>query len=309
MLGTAASVGPGITISALSSAIAFFMAGITEFAGVAELGLIAGGGIVLCFERPHSAVLPALIRLVDANRLDRQLPLPLDFHLWLRPLVSRPRLMLTAAVSLTVVLGMGVTRLTYDYNLMHLEPANLESVELEQKLVTETKDSAYFALSMARTSEEVAARKARFLQLPTVERVDEIATRFLRYRGKTAHHRADPAASGGPARQAADYSRGLAGKAGANALRHRAADGRQPANGQLPEPTPGSPQPAGSVAPGGILCPLVRIPAACGGRPAGTPATVAFGRQSGTAVAGRLARRVGEAFCRSAAACTYCGST
>jgi hopanoid biosynthesis associated RND transporter like protein HpnN len=177
LLGTATSVGPGIAVSALSSAIAFFMAGITEFTGVAELGLIAGGGIVLCLTAAFT-VLPALIRLADAKRADQQLPLPLDFHLWLRPLVGRPRLMLTAAIAVTAVLGMGVTRLSYDYNLMHLEPANLESVELEQKLVTETKDSAYFALSMARTPEEVAARKARFLQLPTVERVDEIATRF-----------------------------------------------------------------------------------------------------------------------------------
>ena len=118
--------------------------------------------------------------------------------------------------------GMGVTRLTYDYNLMHLEPANLESVELEQKLVTETKDSAYFALSMASTPEEVAARKARFLQLPTVERVDEIATRFPSETAeKAADHRADPASLGGPARQAADYSRGLAGETGADALGHR----------------------------------------------------------------------------------------
>ncbi len=51
-------------------------------------------------------------------------------------------------------------------------------MELEEKLTSQAKESAYFALSMAKTPEEAAARKAQFLRLPTVERVDEIATRF-----------------------------------------------------------------------------------------------------------------------------------
>jgi hopanoid biosynthesis associated RND transporter like protein HpnN len=177
LVGTATSVGPGITVSALSSAIAFFMAAFTEFTGVAELGLIAGGGIVLCWWAAMS-VLPAVIRVADVNRPDHELPTPLDFHLWIKPLLVRPRLVLTVTLLGTGLVALGMTRLNYDYNLLHLQPANLESVELEQKLLTETKDSAYFALSLAKTPEEVAARKAQFLQLPTVERVDEIATRF-----------------------------------------------------------------------------------------------------------------------------------
>lgn len=177
LVGTAGSVGPGITISALSSAIAFLVAGLTEFTGVAELGLVASGGIVLCLAAAMVA-LPAIIKVSDATRSERYLPRPLDFHLLIRPLMGRPRLVLTAAVAGTVVVALGLARLKYDYNLLHLEPEGLESVELEQKLLAESKESVYFALSMARTPEEAAARKARFLQLPSVERVDEIATRF-----------------------------------------------------------------------------------------------------------------------------------
>ena len=59
-----------------------------------------------------------------------------------------------------------------------MQPAGLESVELEQKLVSQARESAYFALSMARTPEQAAQLKARFLQLPAVERVDEISSRF-----------------------------------------------------------------------------------------------------------------------------------
>jgi hopanoid biosynthesis associated RND transporter like protein HpnN len=175
--GTAASVGPGITVSALSSAIAFFGAGLTEFTGVAELGLIAGGGILLCLVAAMT-VLPATLRLIDGRRPDRTVPTPLDFHLWINPFISRPRLILITSLAATAAVVCGTVRLRYDYNLLHLEPDGLESVELEQKLVSEARESAYFALSLVKTPEEAAVQKARFAQLPTVERVDEIATRF-----------------------------------------------------------------------------------------------------------------------------------
>ena len=48
-----AGVGPGIVTGAVTTAIAFFMAGFTEFTGVAELGMIAGGGILLCCLAAH----------------------------------------------------------------------------------------------------------------------------------------------------------------------------------------------------------------------------------------------------------------
>src|SRR5205807_6693737 len=45
---TATSIGPGILTAAISSSAAFFCAVLTDFAGVAELGIIAGGGILIC---------------------------------------------------------------------------------------------------------------------------------------------------------------------------------------------------------------------------------------------------------------------
>jgi hypothetical protein len=54
----------------------------------------------------------------------------------------------------------------------------LKSVELEHKLFDSTNRSAWFALSMASTPEEVAAKKEQFLRLPSVERVVEVATKL-----------------------------------------------------------------------------------------------------------------------------------
>lgn len=177
LVGAAGSVGPGITVAAVSTAIAFFMTGLTGFPGVAELGVVTGGGVLLCL-LASMVVLPAMVRLVDAHRSVRTLPVSLDFHRWINPFVARPRTVLFAGLMITAATAYGLSRLRYDYNLLHMQPADLECVELEQKLVSQAKESAYFALSLVKTPEEAAERKAQFLQLPTVERVDEIATRF-----------------------------------------------------------------------------------------------------------------------------------
>ena len=89
-----------------------------------------------------------------------------------------PRLTLAAAAAVTVVSAVGMHYLRYDYNLLHLQPEGLESVDLEHKLFNQTNRSAWFALSMADTPEEVAAKKEAFLRLPSVERVVEVATKL-----------------------------------------------------------------------------------------------------------------------------------
>jgi hypothetical protein len=175
LVGTAGTVGAGITIGAIGTAVAFFMAGFTEFIGVAELGIIAGGGIVACWLAAMT-VLPGVLRLSDARRASHILPTPLDFHLWLNPVAARPRWFLFSSLACTLFLALGIPLLKYDYNLLNMQPAGLESVDLEQKLLRETDRSAYFALSVAESPSEALARKAEFLKLASVERVEEIAS-------------------------------------------------------------------------------------------------------------------------------------
>ncbi len=172
---TAATVAPGITVGAATTAIAFFVAGFTEFPGVAELGVVAGGGILLCWLAAIT-MLPALVHLIDRQASQRPVPVPLDFHLWIRPLVARPRRVIAMGVAITALLGLGITRLWYDHNLLHLQPAGLECVQWEERLLAEMNQGAWYAVSMADSPDEVAARKAAFLRLPTVDRVDEIVS-------------------------------------------------------------------------------------------------------------------------------------
>jgi hopanoid biosynthesis associated RND transporter like protein HpnN len=177
LVQTAHGVGPGIVTGAVTTAIAFFMAGLTEFTGVAELGVIAGGGILLCLLAALT-VLPAMIHLCDAGRFNQMLPAPLDIHGWLTPLFARPRLLLAATLTGTAVISLGLSRLWYDHNLLNLQPEGMESVELERKLLHESDQSVWFALSIAESPQDLLRRKARFLELPSVQRVEEIASLF-----------------------------------------------------------------------------------------------------------------------------------
>ncbi len=174
---TAASVGPSITMGAFTAAAAFFTAAFTDFRGVAQLGVIAGGGILLCWLAAMT-VLPALIAMFDARHFARKTPTPLDIYPGLRLLYLKPRLTLLLIVAATAALATGVKHLWYDDNLLNLQATGLESVQLERKLLTETNQSSWFALSVADGPADVLRRKAEFTKLPSVERVEELASLF-----------------------------------------------------------------------------------------------------------------------------------
>jgi hopanoid biosynthesis associated RND transporter like protein HpnN len=175
LLETSGSVGPGILTGAITTAVAFFCAALTSFVGVAELGMIAGGGILLCCAA-ELLVLPAVVALVDRGRLGSRIPEPVPVHAWLAPLMRHPRFVALAAMAGTMALAGGLHELDYDHNLLNLQADGLESVAVEKKLLEECDQSVWYALSIADSREELLARKEQLKALPSVERVDEIAS-------------------------------------------------------------------------------------------------------------------------------------
>jgi hopanoid biosynthesis associated RND transporter like protein HpnN len=175
LLDASASVGPGILTGAITTAVAFFSAALTSFVGVAELGMIAGGGILLCCAA-ELLVLPAVVALVDRGPLGGRIPTPVPVHEWLAPVARHPRFVALAAMAATMAVASGIHELDYDHNLLNMQAEDLESVAVEKKLLTECDQSVWYALSIADSREELLARKERLTQLPTVERVDEIAS-------------------------------------------------------------------------------------------------------------------------------------
>ncbi len=175
LLATSRSIGPAIATCAVTTAVAFFAAAFTSFTGIAELGIIAGGGILLCAVA-QLFVLPALVLAVDRAGWSPRLPRPMPVQLWLSPVLKRPGVTLFGGLAITAALALGISRLAYDHNLLNLQPDGLESVQLEHKLVTDGKQSVWHALSICDSREELLARKEQFLRLPSVERTEEIAS-------------------------------------------------------------------------------------------------------------------------------------
>jgi hypothetical protein len=170
----AGSVGPGVLTGALTTSVAFFMAGFTDFTGIAELGVIAGGGVLLCC-LGAIFLLPAMIQLTDGQRPMRPIPRPLDVHGWIRPMFRHPTLVVSATVALTAVLATGIPKLWYDHNLLNLQPQGLESVALERKLLNDCDQSVWYALSIAESREELLRRKKEFEKFDAL-RVEEIVS-------------------------------------------------------------------------------------------------------------------------------------
>ena len=183
---TSAGIGSGLITAALTTALAFFCATFTQFLGVAELGIIAGGGIILCALATFLA-LPALIALGDENIPIDHLPRPFRVS-WLRVGTAKfPTIV--AVLSIAAIIGLAacafriendrpVPLVEFDHNLLHLQAAGADSVEALEQLFEQADQSVLFAVSMADSREEALALKRQFEALPSVGRVDELASRL-----------------------------------------------------------------------------------------------------------------------------------
>ncbi|HKI32063.1 MAG TPA: MMPL family transporter [Gemmataceae bacterium] len=198
LLHTATHVAVGNLTAATALALAFFAAMLADFRAVAELGWIAGCGVLLCALACFT-VLPAVLMLADRRgRLqiaDCRLQIVrqngttvatsnlqsaicnLQFpEGWLPRLSARPWLVIGTALALAAGLGIFATRVHYDHNLLHLQARDLDAVKWEMTLIEHTDGASWHALSTTNTPEEALALKARYEKLPEVSRVVEIAS-------------------------------------------------------------------------------------------------------------------------------------
>ncbi len=184
---TAVCVGGGTLTAAMTTALAFYAAMLADFQGVAELGWIAGSGVLLCALSCFT-VLPAVLTLFDRRVFLRAWRPEGDrfavwdswdaraAETWLPGLAGRHRLVIGAGVALTAVLAVFAGRVTYDHNLLHLQARDLDSVKWELTLIEHTAGASWHALSYTDTPEAALALKARYERLPEVSRVVEVAS-------------------------------------------------------------------------------------------------------------------------------------
>jgi len=176
-------VGPGIVTGAITTSAAFFAASFAEFTGVAELGTIVGGGILFCMIATFT-VFPAMIVLTTPVSPDKNAPSYnlLDIRSALSPVYLFPKFTLFVFLVGFIALLPGIPKVWYDHNLLNLQPVGLESVEIEQRLLSMEVDkggkNVWFALSIADTKEELLKRKELFKQKYPDLKTEEIVSFF-----------------------------------------------------------------------------------------------------------------------------------
>lgn len=186
---TSWSVGPGIVTASITTSLAFFCATFTDFQGVAELGVIAGGGLMLCAVATFT-VLPALISLADRKKEVRQLPTPFQGDSLRNLNHQQPGLVATLTLLTIILIGcQGLmwngdqieSKVKYDANLLNLQAEGLESVDLQKAIFEESSGALLYAVSITDSLPEVRILKEEFLELPTVSRVEEMASYLPAY--------------------------------------------------------------------------------------------------------------------------------
>src|SRR5438094_169195 len=170
--------GQGIFTGCFTTAGAFLAMALTDFKGIQEMGIISGGGLLICLF-PMITLLPVLLLRGRQNVLDHTFPQEIEKRarferLWL----ERPLLVTGITVGLCWVSLVKAIRVPFDYNLLHMQSKDLPAVVFEQKLIDSAKQSVLYCAVIARSLPEALELEAKITNLTAVASVDSMA-RYL----------------------------------------------------------------------------------------------------------------------------------
>jgi len=164
------NTGQGIFTGAATTAGAFFAMGITNFKGIQEMGIIAGGGLLICLV-PMMTLLPVLLLRGKQNVIDHVAP-PVDRRerierIWL----NRPAAVLVVTAVLCVLSVARFGKVHFDYNLLNMQSAGLPAVVFEHKLINTASNSVLFGAVVATNLQQAAQLEQKLTNLTTVANV------------------------------------------------------------------------------------------------------------------------------------------
>jgi hopanoid biosynthesis associated RND transporter like protein HpnN len=172
--------GQGIITGALTTAGAFLAMAFTNFKGIQEMGIICGGGLLVCLV-PMMTLLPVLLlrgrqNVIDHKGMQEKTRARIE-NLWLqRPALVTAFIVVSCGVA-TLQLYQG--KIKFDYNLLNMQSAGLPAVEFGQKLIN-SGQSVLFGAVVANSLDEATVLEARLRALTNVvSKVDSVAG-FLR---------------------------------------------------------------------------------------------------------------------------------
>lgn len=171
--------GQGIFTGALTTAVAFLAMTLTHFKGIQEMGLICGGGMIICLV-PMMTLLPVLLfcgrqNLIDHEQASKPVLRTRIESVWLR----RPKTTVLITIVLSALAWRQFHRIYFDYNLLDMQAHGLSSVEFERKLIDSASKSVIFAVAAADTPEQAVELEKRLTNCPVVLDVETMAGRVI----------------------------------------------------------------------------------------------------------------------------------
>ncbi len=172
------NTGLGIFTGCFTTAGAFFAMSLTNFKGIQEMGVITGGGMLICLI-PMMTLLPVLLLRGHQNVMDRQPATGVDRRARLEQTwLQRPALVVGITAGLCGLSLLEFRNVYFDYNLLNMQSRDLPAVETEKKLIDSASKSVLFGAVVAETLPQAAALESKITNLITVASIDSM-TPFL----------------------------------------------------------------------------------------------------------------------------------
>ncbi|MGE3474861.1 MAG: MMPL family transporter [Rhodospirillaceae bacterium] len=161
-----------LLLSAATVAIGFFCFLPTAYRGVAELGVIAGGGIIIAFVL-NFTLMPALLRLISLKPENSTVGFARLAPFNLMILTHRKPVMMGAAALMSVAV-IALPRLVFDFDPMKLKDSHTESMSTALELMDDPLVNANTVSVLVKTREDIQALSAQLEKLPEVGRVQSL---------------------------------------------------------------------------------------------------------------------------------------
>lgn len=165
---------PSIITAGVTNAAAFFAMALSGFTGVIELGVIAGGGMLLATVGMVT-LLPTMILTIRRRQEPVRVPAKSQVTAIERILLKRPHVTWIVCAIVTAG-GLALSwRVGFDYNVLNLQSIGLESVETELRLLQADAESTVYAAVVVDDLEQARALQKSLTNLPSVAVVHSIA--------------------------------------------------------------------------------------------------------------------------------------
>ena len=171
LVAAAKSCGPALMLAAIAAAIGFFSFIPTDYIGLAELGLIAGSGMLIAL-LTNFTLLPTLILLFPKPRKEK-----FKISKSSNPIFNSTRnfriLILMVAIAALIVSIISVHKVSFDFDPMKLRDPKTESVSTMLELMTESQSSPY-SITVLKDNLEEANELSKTLS--SLRIVDDVIT-------------------------------------------------------------------------------------------------------------------------------------